>query len=114
MLDPSIYYLILSFFKIYHRLRKSTALDEKSPTTLSPATGLRSDEKAEKRKEVFATFVPILSWLLHANVVHCLTIYVTKNPESVSKEARGKIICQRGRKCSAWFWCKIKGMPLFA
>ncbi|KAH6815659.1 hypothetical protein C2S51_020479 [Perilla frutescens var. frutescens] len=32
-------------------LRKSTALDKKTPTTLSPATGLRSDEKAEKRKE---------------------------------------------------------------
>lgn len=69
-LDLHVFFLLLfvvfyselvKFF--YHRLRKSTALDKKSPTILSPATGLRSDEKAEKRKEVFATFVPILSWL---------------------------------------------------
>ncbi|XP_057774730.1 protein WVD2-like 7 isoform X2 [Salvia miltiorrhiza] len=32
-------------------LRKNTALDKKSPTTPSPVTGLRSDDKAEKRKE---------------------------------------------------------------
>ncbi|KAL1550929.1 protein WVD2-like 7 [Salvia divinorum] len=32
-------------------LHKSTALDKKSPTTPSPAAGLRSDDKAAKRKE---------------------------------------------------------------
>ncbi|KAG6426348.1 hypothetical protein SASPL_110570 [Salvia splendens] len=42
-------------------LHKSTALDKKSPTTPSPAAGLRSDDKAVKRKEVCPTIVPFLN-----------------------------------------------------
>lgn len=55
------------FSVINYRLHKSTALVKKSPTTPSPAAGLRSDDKAAKRKEVCPTIVPYLNmqiWFL--------------------------------------------------
>lgn len=40
-------------FQVYNRFHKDSGLDRKNATAVSHSIGLRNDERAEKRKEVY-------------------------------------------------------------